>query len=400
MRIPNGPNGHPTVSASQLRTYGAGGFTLDDQEAQKGCPRLYNAKYVERVVPDESSYELDYGRFFHDVLFRMEEDGLTPDEALLEAFPANGTPEMMAEARADLTAYLERGASPVDRFTTIAVESELDALLYVDDVYGPVYYRGFIDWLGLDSAFMSTIHVVDYKTNRQPPSFDQVAGDVQLKGYDWLVMQNAERMGITSTPDVIVHLDAVKWNEIEVRFTREEIESWQDWAIALVRKILRDDEAKPVVNPGCGYCPIKDTCPAFADLPAVAHRLADSVVGLTEDDSKVQWRDAANSVRLLLEKAVKQIDGDLKARATRDGILVIGDHQWERVPEWKDVYDLRALHRAIGNDFYGVINPVKSRIESVTKDWDTHAIAAVNAAIERQPSGTTVKRTKVKREEA
>ena len=175
MQIPKGPNGHPTVSATQLRTYGAGGFLLDQQEQEQGCPRLYKAKYIEKRVPKtDRAYPLVYGAFVHDALFLMEEEDVTPDEALERACPVDGDPARFAVARKDLTAYLERGASPVDRFATIAVETELTALLFVDDEYGPIYWRGFLDWLGLDPDLPNTLHFVDYKTDRTPPRVERV----------------------------------------------------------------------------------------------------------------------------------------------------------------------------------------------------------------------------------
>lgn len=399
MRIPDGPTGFPTVSATQLRTYGAGGFRLDSQEEAKGCPRQYRAKYVERrVQEDERSYPLVYGSFFHDVLFTMEQEDIGPDEALERCFPADAEPEMWAEARADLTAYLERGASPVDRYGTIAVESELDALLYVDEEFGEVHYRGFIDWLGLDVDDPSTIHVVDYKTNRSPPSVEDVRGDVQLKSYAWLVLNNRQRFGVTTGPlRVVVHLDAVKWREIEVRYTDQEIADWHDWAVAVCRKILRDEDATPVLNPGCGYCPVSGDCPKFQALPATAAGMAAGLAEMVDPEARLRWRDAANGVRLLLEKSVEKIDDEFKVQARLQGEVVVGETVFALEPDWKTVIDLRSLHRAMGDAFYDVVTTSKKKIEERTADWDTGAVAPVKQTIERVPAGSKIVRRKVER---
>lgn len=394
MRIPNGPTGEMTVSASQIRTFGAGGFQLDSQEQSKGCPRLYYVKYVAKALPEaEPSYPLIYGSMMHDVFHRMERDGVTPDEALVAAFPADGSPEMWAEAKADLTKYMERGASPADRYGTLAVEVELDALLFVDDEYGPVHWRGFVDHIGLDMDEPYVLHVTDYKTNRFPPTVSQVEGDVQLKSYAWLAMQCSEQFGIPrDRVKVVVHLDAIKWREIEVQYTAEEIQDWHDWAVAVCRGILRDEEAKPKVNPGCADCPIRYDCPAFEALPDTAREMALGLRRMDDPGQRIQWREAANAVRLLLEKEVKAIDAALQEKAVAEGGLVIGDWEWTVGQEWHDAWDLRALHRALGEAFYGVVNPVKSRIEKVTQDWPASEVSAVRQAVERVPGEVKAKR--------
>lgn len=397
MRIPNGPTDEMTVSASQIRTYGAGGFRLDSHEDSKGCPRLYKAKYVDRDVPEEKpSYPLLYGTMFHEALFLMEDKGLNPDEALQEAFPVSGTPEMMAEAKTDMTAYLERGASPIDRFGTLAVETQLSAVLYEDEEHGTVRWRGFLDWLGMDMDDPNTIHVVDYKTNRNPPRTEDVISDVQLKSYAWLVRENSKQFGIPQDRvRVIVHLDAVKWREIAVEYTYEEIEDWQDWAIAICRAILRDDEALPVINPGCDFCPIRFSCPAFDALPETAKQMAEGLSGIEDPEKRLAWRDAANKVRLLLEKQVKSIDSALADKAMTEGGLIVGNQQWVVEQEWGDKWDLPTLHRAMGDRFYEVVNPVKGRIDKITKDWTPDAAAAVQRAVERVPGNVKAKRKKV-----
>lgn len=394
MKIPDGPSGFPTVSPTQLRTYGAGGFRLEEHEAERGCPRQYQAKYVDKRVPDRGQvYELDYGSLIHNVLFRMEEHGEGPEEALDKEFPAWMPPEAYREALDDLHGYLERGSSPMDRFGTVGVEEHLDAELYVDEEFGPIHMRGFVDWLGIDLDDPRTLHVVDYKTNRHPPSTEDVRGDVQLKTYHWLAMKHAERWGIDR---VVVHLDAIKWREVEVAFTPQEIEDWHGWAVAVVRAILRDEEAAPVVNPGCAWCPVKDDCPAFLGLPQVASSLSENLAGLEDPAEKLRWRDAANAVRLLLEKAVAAIDKEFADRARAlPGGLVIGDTRWALDTEWSTEIDLLRLHEVLGDRFYEVVATSESKLKTLTKDWTPEATAAVLGCVSRVPSGSKVKKGKV-----
>lgn len=397
MKIPDGPNGHPTVSATQLRRYGAGGFRLTQQEEARGCPRQWKAHYIDHVVQEGFSYPLLYGQTFHQVMYLMEEEAIGPEEALDRCFPPQLEPSAYRELLDDLTAYIERGASPMDRFGTLAVETELTALLYVDEEFGPIYYRGFIDWIGVDLNVPNLIHVVDYKTNRTPPSVDDVRGDVQLKGYDWLVRENIEQFAPTGNgAKIIQHLDAVKWREIEVGFDDRDIEDWHGWAIAVVRTILRDETAEPELNPGCAWCPVKDDCPVFLGLPELGKDLLDGRPPSGSDDvERLAWRDTANAMRLLLEKAVKSVDDEFKTRALATGPVTIGGEEFVVEPEWRDEFDLPVLHRALGDAFYRVVTLGKGKLAEEIKDWPPSRLHEIDPGIRRVPIGSKVVRRKV-----
>lgn len=393
MKIPAGPSGYPTLSPTQLRAYGAGGFRLSEQELPRGCPRQYKAKYVEKRVPPQSSYELDHGRYVHLALYLMEEQGLTPDEALVAALPAGSTPESFAEARSDIDAYMERGASPTDRFATLGVELDLDAELYVDEEFGPVRIRAIIDWIGTDPDEPGVLHVVDYKTNRAPVSTADVRGDVQLKIQHFVAAQWARSIGIEN-PRIVMHLDLIKFREVEAVFTEADIAAFRDWAEAVARAILRDGEALPVLNPNCDLCPVRGDCPAYEGLPAAAQGMLTGLAGITDDRERMAWRESANKVRLLLDKAVKAIDAEFKARAMTDGVVPLGPVEFARVEDWTEQVDLVSLHQAMGPAFYDVVSTTRNKVAARTEEWDPADRAAALAQFNRAPVGYTVTRRK------
>jgi hypothetical protein len=398
VRIPNGPSGFPTLSPTQLRAYGTAGFTLADHEEPRGCPRLYHAKYVlGRLPAEDDSHPLRHGSYVHRVLYLMEAEQMDPDEALLRAFPAATTPEAFAEARRDIDAYLARPATPRDRFAMIGAELDLGAELYVDEEYGPVWVRAILDWIGLDPDLPNVLHVNDYKTNRQPPSTDDVRGDVQLKIQHFVALEFARQLGIED-PRVVVHLDAIKWREVEVAFTDADIADFRDWAEVVARTILRDEDAAPVLNPNCDLCPIKGDCPAYATLPAGGKKLLTGLNRIKTDAGRLRWRDAANRFRLLLEKAVKAIDDDLKAQALRQGRIEIGDTEWVAETDYADRVDLPSLHRELGPAFYDVVSTSRNKVAARTEEWDAHARAAALGCFSKVAVGTAVSKRKIKKE--
>lgn len=392
-----------TLSATQFRTYGTGGFTLEDHEDEQGCPRQYAAKYVWKTVPkdDVVPYPLRYGSFFHTVLHLMEQ-GRTPDEALAEAFEPDMPQEMWTEAREDLDRYIERGATPTDRYATLDAEIELSALLYEDEEFGPIYYRGFLDWLGIDFDQPNVLHSVDYKTNRRPPNEADLAGDVQMRGYHWLVLQNHKRW-TERVPRIVTHYDAVKFREVTVTYTDRQIDDWHSWAVAVARAILRDTEFLPILNPGCPNCPVKRDCPAFATLPVEAAKVAAAGKGLLAPadgplatlEDRLKWRDQANQMRLVLEKSVKDIDESVAADVRKaKGPVVAAGYVLSMEPKTAVLIDLPALHTAMGTPFYSAISTSRTAIERETGSWGTDAVAAVNACMTEVTTGTKLVKRK------
>lgn len=366
-----------------------------DQEDETGCPRQWRARYVDKNVTEEKSYPLRFGTLIHEALYLMEEEALGPEEALDRVFPVDMKPEDYGEALRDLRAYVERGASPVDRFGTLASETELSMLLYEDDEYGPIYLRGIIDWLGIDLNEPSLLHAVDFKSNRQPPKVDDVRKSIQLKVYDLLIRANWPRfMPTHPMPRVVMHLDAIKWRDVEVRFTPAELEEVKHWLIAVARTILRDEEAKPRTNPGCAFCPVKADCPAFGELPVEAKALLEGKPKNGNLEALQDWRDAANRMRLLLEKSVKAVDDDLKAKAELAGGLLIGNQSWALESDWRTEVNVRRLHALLGEQFYDVASVSKKSIEELTRDWAASDADAVLKCFDRVVVGAKVTRKK------
>lgn len=390
MNIPKG-----MLSASQFRTFGAAGLLLDEQEDDIGCPRLYQAKYIERTLPpEERSYPLNYGSYFHRILFLIEQ-GETPDDALQSAIEPDVSLEMVAEARVDLENYMVRGA-PSDRYGTLAVESELSAVLYVDEVFGPISFRGFIDWIGVDLDLPNVLHVTDYKTNRFPPNEADLMGDIQMRGYHWLVWKNRARWSDSESVKIITHYDAIKFREVSLQYTDQQIQDWETWAIAVARQILREEKFEPVINAGCSHCPIRRDCPAYQSLP----ESADLLIAQRPEalDDLMVWRDRANAIRLTLEKEVKAIDGKMKdvAMSSSDVVVPIGGYTLEIVPNVVETADMRRLHTVLQDEFYDVISTSKAAIERLAgTDRPTLRTAALNC-YEPEIKGTKVRKLKTK----
>jgi hypothetical protein len=273
------------------------------------------------------------------------------------------------------------------------VEQRLEAELYVDEEFGPIMFQGILDHVGVDPDDDGLIHLTDYKTNRRPAAAEDVRGDAQLKGYNWLLIKNWAKYSDTGFPRIVTHLDLIKWSEVEAKFSLADIEAWESWAIAVVRKILRDTKGEPRVNAGCNWCPVKADCPAFQELPEIGMALIQNRP--TDPDALAKWADEANRTRLLLENAVKEIDTQFKGTAMRDGEIRAGGWRWYREPNWVNRVDVKAAHRALGDSFYDIVKLSKAALERAVKGKDTHAKKAVLGTIERVADGEKISKEKL-----
>lgn len=385
--------GFPTVSPSMLRAYGASGLILDELEPPRGCPRLWKARYVENRIPEEESYALKYGSIFHDVLFLMEEHSIGPDEALERVFPATLDLKMYRELLDDLNRYMERGSSPSDLYHTVDVEVDLSCLLYTDEEFGPIYLRGILDHVGVDPEDPGMLHVTDYKTNRSPVRDADLRGDIQLMTQHLLVRENRARFTTHPNPRIVMHLDLIKFRAYEWRFTPNDIETFRAWAEAVVRKMLRDHEMLPILNPGCRYCPVAGDCPLIEALPTAAAELL--AMEPADREELHAWREQANSMRLLLEKRVEKADERLKGEAMETGGFVASGIRYAREIDMAWKVDLRVLFRAMElDDFLAVIKTSKTAVEGHVKGWPTTEYDAVMQAIEHVVNGEKITKKK------
>lgn len=394
--IPTDDQGRPRVSITQFRTYGAADLVGDNGEDPKGCPRLYHAKYVAKDIPPEPrSSNLELGSVLHDALHVMERDDLGPEDALQLAWSPRLSEHHWPVAVKILNQYLERGG-PMTRFATLEHEVDLSAQLYVDEVYGPVMMRGIVDFIGLDLDDQSVLHGVDYKSNAAPPTREQVAKDVQIKGYDWLIRENWHRwMPKDSSPRTVMHLDALRYRDIDIRFTPDEIAEWRDWAEAVCRKILRDTEWSPHLNSGCSWCPIRERCPKWLALPGTYAAMALRRTGETPDelwDRRVEFARVAK----LAGDEVKSIDEKLKqAVEVNNGVLEFRGQRWTKESGWEQDVDWLRLVDILGPQIWSAVSITKTGLERAIKGLPASMQAQAMGCIRSVPAGTTIKRGKV-----
>jgi len=399
VKVPRNKDGRPQVSITQLRTYGATDLLDDDAERVAGCPRAYALTYGGPKVPEVPNRAGELGGVLHRALHWMDQFDTGPEEALGRVWPPTLGPEDYADAVEILLGYLER-EGPMTRYATLDTELDLSVPLFTDDTYGQVFFRGIIDNLAVDPLEPDVVHVIDFKSASRPVGVDDLRGNIQLRGYVWL----ARRWWMTQHGQpparIVAHLDLLRYGDVAIEYTRREIEVWHEWACAMVRTMLRDQAAMPILNNGCTWCPVRWGCPAWRDLPGTAMSLWARMTGMSEDQLRDRYADATQVLGLLTRQHT-QLKETLEAEAHAKGRLVVGDQEWVSEPGTKKSADVLAMARLLlpqhPQAFAMAVKSSQSAAEKAGRDLEPSLRDELINCVSSVPAGRTIKKRKVKR---
>lgn len=394
MQVPRDEHGRPRFSITQFRAYGGVEDRPGSLEPARGCPLQYRLRYVDRTIPPEiRAPGLRLGGLFHDALEHMEAHSVGAEDAISAVWPADLTFSEWVPARRVLADYVER-EGPLASHGHLAEEIRLAAVLYVDDAEGPVIFDGILDSVRVDLDADNACHVVDYKGNQQPPTRSEVERDAQGMSQHWLVWQNWARLGFSARPRVIWHLDALRWRDIPHEFSTDDIELWHEWAVTMARRILRDDDPRPVLNEGCPRCPAQPLCPKWQALPGDARGVLARRRGETALELDAR-RLELEGIRKLLDAEIESVTAALEELVHLHGELVLTRQTWTSVPREANYLDPRDLHAVLGEAFYRAVSISKASIDRATEHHSALRAAAL-AHIQRVTAGRTIRRRATK----
>lgn len=391
------------MSISQLRRYGAVDLATggeDFTETIRGCPRAYSLTYgTGRPVPEMPSRPAELGTLLHRALAYMEDNTCGPEDALGAVWPPTLGPVDMAEALRILGKYIERGG-PGTKYATLAAELDLTMELYVDDLHGPVMFRGIIDSLAVDPSDPGVVHVIDYKSQARPIAKESLRGDVQLMGYVWLVRQWWLKQHGYYPERVVAHFDALRYSDVAIEYTGSELELWWEWACAMVRTMLRDTQPAPILNEGCTWCPVRWECPAWQALPGEGLSALARLQGATPQELGDRYVEA-KKVLGLLEKHVAGRQQALEAEANARGDLRVGEQDWAVVPGSKTVANVLSLVTLLlpnhPSAFEVAVTATKASVERAAQGLDLSLGADVVACVGTVEAGTRISKKKRKK---
>jgi RecB family exonuclease len=285
------------------------------------CPLSYRLHYIEKKQA-EPGLPLRFGKTIHAVLERLikevvddERTGPLSEERAIELYrEAWGAEqltgiEVFAEGLAILRRFIaEQGV--VDHRDVLAIEKEFRLPV------GPFEVLGFID--RVDWIDDETVEVIDYKTNHQLFTRDEVDTSLQMSLYEVAVRRLwpwAKKVKLSFW--MLRH--GVRQ---ETTRTEEQLADALAYVETLGRQTETATEYPARLNTNCSYCDHRKQCPAYAD--ALKGKREFIVEDLADLEGVAREREEVARLAKALYARKEELEDILKAQLKERDELVLG----------------------------------------------------------------------------
>lgn len=285
------------------------------------CPLSYRLHYIEKKQA-EPGLPLRFGKTIHAVLERLikevvddERTGTLSEERAIELYREAWGAERLtgmdvfAEGLAILRRFIAEQVV-VDHRDVLAIEKEFRLPV------GPFEVLGFID--RVDWLDDETVEVIDYKTNHQLFTRDEVDTSLQMSLYEVAVRRLwpwAKKVKLTFW--MLRH-------GVRQQTTRTE-EQLAD-ALAYVETLGRQTETATEyparLNTNCSYCDHRKQCPAYAE--ALKGKREFIVEDLADLEGVAREREEVARLAKALYARKEELEDILKAQLKERDELVLG----------------------------------------------------------------------------
>ena len=285
------------------------------------CPLSYRLHYIEKKQA-EPGLPLRFGKTIHAVLERLikevvddERTGTLSEERAIELYREAWGAERLtgmdvfAEGLAILRRFIaEQGV--VDHRDVLAIEKEFRLPV------GPFEVLGFID--RVDWIDDETVEVIDYKTNHQLFTRDEVDTSLQMSLYEVAVRRLwpwAKKVKLTFW--MLRH--GVRQ---ETTRTKEQLADALAYVETLGRQTETATEYPARLNTNCSYCDHRKQCPAYAE--ALKGKREFIVEDLADLEGVAREREEVARLAKALYARKEELEDILKAQLKERDELVLG----------------------------------------------------------------------------
>jgi len=309
------------------------------------CPLSFKLHYIEKREA-EPGVPLRFGKLMHAVLERLlreviddERSGPLPDaralELLREAWAAEGLTGLdLFQEGIDILKGFVREQGALDHQDVLAIEREFKLPV------GPFTVLGFID--RVDRVDDETVEVIDYKTNRQLFTRDEVDTSLQMSLYHLAAQRLwpwARKVRLTF--HMLRH---------GLRMTTERSPEQLETALAYVETLGRRTEAAtefpPRLNANCSYCDHRRHCPAYAE--ALTGKRDVVCEDLTDLEAVAREREEVARLAKVLYARKDELEAVLKAHLQENDELVLAGVKYRMFTTTRVEYPLESTLELVG----------------------------------------------------
>lgn len=347
------------------------------------CPLSFKLQYIDRRQSDPGM-PLRFGKVVHGALERLlrevidqERTGPLDEERALALFTEAWGAERLTglhefgEGVAMLRAFV-RTQGVVDHRDVLAVEKEFRLPA------GRFTVLGYID--RIDRVDDETIEIVDYKTNRQLFTREEVDESLQMSLYElaarrtwpwvkhvrlsFVMLRHGVRQTTTRTP--------------------EQLEAALAYVQTLGAMTETETDFAPKLGPNCVYCDHRDACPAYAE--ALTGRR--TLLGADPDDLEAVAREREEVARLakILYARKSELEGVLRAHLKDRDELVLAGVRYSLGQTSTTTYPLEPTLRVLETKTGRPRDELVTRLAAIDKDALDTLVREVTKGLDRSSS--------------
>ncbi len=350
-------------------------FSVSRIKLYEKCPLAFKFGYIDHLER-KFGEAAAFGSLCHtakEYIFRWVEDeefvGTVPSDTVISEFRrAFENSEVVGTANYNaalkITRSYFRKHDHVDASTILGIEREFTITIESDD--GSVVFEvyGIID--RIDRVNADTIRVVDYKSNKQLFTREEMDNDLQMSIYGlavktlWPWVKNIE-----------FAFDMLRHNVRQ--FTRrsdDDLDRAADYVIAIGSRIESALEFPPTLNNLCAWCDFRAECDEYNNALKKGEQDLSYLVAADDIEKVCAERNRASALETIAKRRKREMDDIIMAHLNNNpklDKLVVGDWGYKPSQSFDTVMPTDKTVNAL-KDALGVDDKfVRDRITTVQK---------------------------------
>jgi putative RecB family exonuclease len=365
------------------------------------CPLSYKLHYIDKRQP-EPGLPLRFGKLIHAVVERLvreavddERSGPLAEDRVLALYRDGWTAEGLSgvdvfQEGLEILQRFVRDQGVLEHRNVLAVEKEFRLPV------GPFTVLGFID--RVDCVDAETIEIIDYKTNRQLFTRDEVDATLQMSLYELA----ARRLWPWVKKVKLTFWMLRHGIRQGTGRTREQLEAATAYVETLGKQTETATQFPPRLNTNCSYCDHRSNCPAYAD--ALRGKREFICEDLADLEAVAREREEVARLSKALYARKEELEKVLKAHLKEHDELFLAGVRYRMFHAEKLEYPLEAtldsLGRATGKsgaELVATLAAIDNKalddfLKRLAKETDKNRVALLKAELEAAATKTHIPR--------
>jgi putative RecB family exonuclease len=213
----------------------------------------------------------------------------------------------------------------------------------------------------VSEADEDTLLIVDYKTSKTAPTYDDLKSDIQLSIYDLVA-----HMKWPNYKRIILALDLLKSDILYTYRTEEEREEFKKYLKVIYDSMLKftKKDAKASLNMFCPWCDYKDYCDTYKKACKKSDYKFLQTLDLSDEELVAEWKNVRDTKKIL-ENRERELSMIMIEKIKKEGSNIYGEEEEVYIRQnSRTNYDTDVVAKLIPNEeFVKMANLNKKVVE-------------------------------------